>query len=141
MDQRTSSISDEELRSIADESSLTERRADEAERELVEWKKAKFMEDRVGEQFDALIISTTRFGFFVELDQYFIEGLVPIDTLPADHYKFHENVRKIIGERSRREFSMGDRVKVTLDRVDAMEQKLQFSVVEEQQPRRKKKRQ
>jgi ribonuclease R len=140
LDQRTSSISDEELRSIAEESSLTERRADEAERELVEWKKAKFMEDRVGEQFDALIISTTRFGFFVELDQYFIEGLVPIDTLPADHYKFHENVRKIIGERSRREFSMGDRVKVTLDRVDAMEQKLQFSVVEEQQPRRKKKR-
>jgi ribonuclease R len=141
LDRRTSSLQDEELRTIAEESSLTERRADEAERELVEWKKAKFMEDRVGEQFDALIISTTRFGFFVELDQYFIEGLVPIDTLPADHYKFHENVRKIIGERSRREFSMGDRVKVSLDRVDAMEQKLQFSVVEEQQPRRKKKRQ
>ncbi|HUS07075.1 MAG TPA: VacB/RNase II family 3'-5' exoribonuclease, partial [Bryobacteraceae bacterium] len=140
LERRTSSIADEELRKIADECSLTERRADEAERELVEWKKAKFMEDRVGEQFDALIISTTRFGFFVELDQYFIEGLVPIDTLPGDHYKFHENVRKIIGDRSRREFSMGDRVHVTLDRVDAVEQKLQFSLVVEEPRQKKRKR-
>ena len=110
-------------------SSDTERRAAEAERELVEWKKVKFMIDRVGDEFDALIISTTRFGFFVELEDLFIEGLVPIDTLPGDRFTYHENIRKIIGERSRRQYSIGDHVRVRLDRVDGVEKKLQFSVV------------
>jgi ribonuclease R len=127
------------LKSIADECSLTERRAAEAERELVEWKKAKFMEDRVGEEFDGLIISTTRYGLFVELADLFVEGLVPIDTLPDDQYTYHENVRKIIGHRTRREFSIGDPVRVILDRADPLERKLQFSVVEPVKPRRKKK--
>ena len=68
---------------IADECSQSERRAADAERELVEWKKVKFMAERVGEDFDALIISTTRYGLFVELADLFIEGLVPIDTLPG----------------------------------------------------------
>ena len=130
LDRRPPSYTVEELRAIAGSSSETERRADEAERELVEWKKAKFMETRVGEEFNAMIISTTRFGFFIELEDLFIEGLVPIDTLPGDRYRFHESVRKIIGERSRREFSIGDKVRVMLDRVDAVERKLQFSLVE-----------
>jgi ribonuclease R len=129
-----------ELSSIADESSQSERRAADAERELVEWKKTKFMEDRVGEVFDGLIISTTKYGLFVELADLFIEGLVPIDSLPGDRYTYHENVRKIIGQRSRREFSIGDRVRVLLERVDAMERKLQFSIVEEVRPRAGKKR-
>ena len=119
-----------ELSAIADESSQSERRAAEAERELVEWKKTKFMADRVGDEFDALIISTTKYGLFVELADLFIEGLVPIDSLPGDRYTYHENVRKIIGQRSRREFSIGDRVRVLLERVDAVERKLQFSLVE-----------
>src|SRR5205823_14073806 len=100
-------ISIERLHVIADRSSETERRAADAERELVEWKKVKFMEDRVGEDFTALIISTTRFGFFVELESLFIEGLVPIDALPGDRFRYHENTRKIIGERSRRQYSIG----------------------------------
>jgi ribonuclease R len=120
----------EQLRVIASDSSETERRAAEAERELVEWKKAKFMIDRVGEEFSGLIISTTRFGFFVELDALFIEGLVPLDMLPGDRYMYHENTRKIIGERSRRQFSIGDRVEVRLDRVDAVQKQLQFSLIE-----------
>ena len=76
----------DQLHVIADDCSQTERRADEAERELVEWKKAKFMEQRVGEDFDALVISVTKYGLFVELEKYFVEGLVPIDTLPDDRY-------------------------------------------------------
>jgi ribonuclease R len=120
---------DADMRSIAESSSETERRAAEAERELVEWKKVKFMIDKVGDEFSALIISTTRFGFFVELEELFIEGLVPLDTLPGDRYVYHENVRQIIGERSRRQFSIGDKVRVRLDRVDGVEKKLQFSVV------------
>ncbi len=127
-----------ELKSIADESSQTERRAADAERELVEWKKAKFMEGRVGDEFDGLIISATRYGLFVELADLFVEGLVPIDTLPGDRYTYHENVRKIIGQRTRREFSIGDRVRVMLDRADPLERKLQFSIMEEIRRRRKK---
>ena len=140
MDRHTTSLSEEELRRIAEDSSTTERRADEAERELVEWKKAKFMEQHVGGDFEALVISVTKFGLFVELDRFFVEGLVPIDTLPGDRYLYHENTRKIIGERSRREFSIGDRVQVVLDRVDAIERKLQFSILEQAQPRKRKRR-
>jgi ribonuclease R len=129
LDGRTYSTPDD-LAAIAEECSQSERRAADAERELVEWKKARFMAERVGDEFDALIISTTKFGLFVELENLFVEGLVPIDSLPGDRYTYHEKVRKIIGQRSRREFSIGDRVHVLLERVDAVEQKLQFSIVE-----------
>jgi ribonuclease R len=131
-------LAPEVLARIADDCSETERRAADAERELVEWKKAKFMEDRVGEQFTGLIISTTRFGFFVELENLFVEGLVPIDTLPGDRYMFNENTRKIIGQRTRREFSIGETVRVLLDRVDPLEHKLQFSLVETERARKKR---
>lgn len=129
---REAPYTEDQLRALASDSSMAERRADEAERELIEWKKAKFMEDRVGEQFKALIISTTRFGLFVELEQYFVEGLVPLDSLPGERHTFQENTRKIVGERSKRVFSIGDQVEVILDRVDAVEKKLTFSLVEEQ---------
>ena len=91
-------------------------------------------------EFHGLIISTTRFGFFVELQKYFVEGLVPIDLLPGDHYKYLENTRKIVGDRTKRTFAIGDEVKVILDRVDAVERKLQFSIYEEEPPRKRKKR-
>jgi ribonuclease R len=139
LDGQRNTFAPEQLTTIADECSETERRAADAERELVEWKKAKFMQDRVGEEFRALIISTTRFGFFVELENLFVEGLVPIDTLPGDRYMFHENTRKIIGQRTRRQFSIGDSVNVLLDKVDPIEHKLQFSLVEPE-PARKKRR-
>jgi ribonuclease R len=120
---------EDDLREIAESSSSTERRAAEAERELVEWKKVKFMIAHVGEEFDGLIISTQRFGFFVELAEMFIEGLVPMDTLIGDHYTYHENIRKIIGQRTRKQFSIGDKVRVRLDRVDGVEKRLQFSLI------------
>lgn len=118
------------LHELGQDTSFTERRAAEAERELIEWKKAKFMQDRVGEEFPALIISTAKFGFFVELTDLFVEGLVPMETLQGDWFEYHENGRKIIGERSRKTYSIGDSVRVRLDRVDTVEHKLQFAVVE-----------
>ena len=131
-------ISIEELHNIADQSSQTERRADDAERELMEWKKVKFMQDRVGEDFDGLIISVTKFGFFVELTDLFVEGLVPLSTLTDDHYTYHENTREIIGHRSRRIFSLGQKVRVLLDRIDPVEKKLQFALWEEVKKPRKR---
>jgi ribonuclease R len=133
-------IPEDLLKGIAEESSDAERRADAAERELMEWKKIKFMQDRVGEEFAGLIVSVTKYGLFVELTDLFIEGLVPLLTLQGDHFNYHENTKQIIGERSRKTFSLGDRVQVILDRIDRMQRKLQFSIVEEQ-PARPEKRQ
>jgi ribonuclease R len=130
---------EEQMRVVAEDCSLTERRAAEAERDLVEWKKVKFMTSRVGEEFSGLIISTQKYGFFVELEDLFIEGLVPVESLPGDRYTYHENVRKIIGQRTRRAFSIGDKVTVVLDRVDDVEKKLQFSLVEPVARRRRRK--
>jgi len=121
----------EELHEIAEESSQSERRADDAERELMEWKKVKFMQDRVGEDFDGLITSVTKFGFFVELTDLFVEGLVPLNTLTDDFYTYHENTRQIIGQRSRRTYSMGQRIRVLVDRIDPVEKKIQFAILEE----------
>jgi len=130
-------ISLEELHDIAEESSQSERRADEAERELMEWKKVKFMQDRIGEDFDGLIVSVTKFGFFVELTDLFVEGLVPLQTLTDDRYTYHENTKQIIGQRTRKTYSLGDRVRVLVDRIDPVEKQIQFAVLEEE-PRGKK---
>jgi ribonuclease R len=124
-------IPEAELAQIAEETSLTERRAAEAERELVEWKKVRFMEDRVGEEFAALVLNPAKFGLFVELTDLFVEGLVPIDSLRDDRYTWRENTHEIIGERTGRRFRAGDRVQVVLDRILAQERRLQFSLVEE----------
>jgi ribonuclease R len=126
----------EELHEIAEESSQSERRADDAERELMEWKKVKFMQDRVGEDFDGLIISVTKFGFFVELTDLFVEGLVPLNTLIDDRYTYYENTREIIGQRSRKTYRLGQKIRVLVDRIDPVEKKLQFAVVEEKPVRK-----
>jgi ribonuclease R len=122
----------EELHEIAEESSRAERRATDAERELMEGKKVKFMQDRVGEDFDGLITSVTKFGFFVELTDLFVEGLVPLNTLTDDRYTYHENTREIIGQRSRKIYSLGQRIRVLVDRIDPVEKKIQFAVLEEE---------
>jgi len=90
----------------------------------------------VGEDFDGLIISVTKFGFFVELADLFVEGLVRLASLPDDRYTFHENTREIIGQRSRRAFRLGDRVRVLVDRIDPVEKKIQFALLDDR-PRQK----
>jgi ribonuclease R len=132
-------ISEPELHEIAESSSQAERAAAEAERELLEWKKLKFMEQRVGEDFDGLIVSVTKFGFFVELTELFIEGLVPLNSLADDNYSYHENTRQIIGARSKKTYSIGDKVRVIVDRIDHMQRKVQFAVLEDK-PKRAEKR-
>jgi ribonuclease R len=127
-------IPESELSAIARESSEAERRADDAERELIEWKKMIFMQDRVGEDFDAIILSVTKYGLFVELHDLFIEGLVPIATLPGDHFTWRENARQICGERTRRCYRIGQRVRVLLDRIDRMQRRLQFAIIEDGLP-------
>ena len=126
----------EELGAIALESSQAERRADDAERELMEWKKIKFMQDRIGEDFHATILSCTKYGFFVELDELFIEGLVPLQSISAslpfgdpDRFVFRDTDRAIVGTYSGRVFKLGQRVHVLLDGIDRTARRLQFALV------------
>ena len=126
-------IPEPELAAIATESSQSERRADDAERELMEWKKMRFMEDRVGEDFDGVILSCTKYGFFVELDELFIEGLVPITSLSGwgsdERFVFRDTDKQIVSTRSGRAYKMGQRVHVLLDRIDRQQRRLQFALV------------
>jgi ribonuclease R len=126
-------IPEPELAAIATESSQAERRADDAERELMEWKKMRFMEDRVGEDFDGIILSCTKYGFFVELDDLFIEGLVPITSLSGwgsdERFVFRDTDKQIVSTWSGRSYKMGQRVHVLLDRIDRQQRRLQFALV------------
>ena len=94
----------------------------------------------MGETFRALITNTTKYGFFVELEELFVEGLVAMDSLPGDKYFYQEAVRRIVGQRTRREFKIGDEVSVLLERVNSSERKLEFSLFEESAPKTKKKK-
>jgi len=128
-------ISADELNDVAVESSQAERRAADAERELIEWKKMRFMEDKVGEDFPAVVLSCTKYGFFVELDAMFIEGLVPLGSLVGDHYSFRDTDRTIVGARTGHVFGIGQRVHVLLDRIDRQQRRLQFALLPGTEPK------
>jgi len=121
-----------ELEEIAEESSEAERRADGAERELIDWKTAQFMESHLGDEYDALIISVQKFGFFVELLEIFVEGLVSIDQLEetlGERCYYRERDHAIVSERGRRAFRLGDRVRVRADRIDPMRHRVEFALI------------
>jgi ribonuclease R len=120
----------QELHALGLATSEAERRAADAERELMEWKKVSFMAQHVGDEFDALIISLIKFGFFVELTDLFVEGFVSLSTLGDDYYVYRERERAIIGQRTHRAFHLGEKVRVRLDRIDQSGNKLEFSVAE-----------
>lgn len=106
------------LPDIAIHTSKMERNAMEAEREIVDLKKTQFMMDKVGEAFDGFITGVTSFGFFVELKDYFVEGLVHVTNLKDDYYTFIEKQHSLIGERTKKRFRIGDEVKVKIQKVD-----------------------
>jgi len=123
-----------ELRSalelIGDHSSERERAAADAERELMDWRKAEFMADRVGDEFDGIITGVKEYGFYVELAEVFVEGLVHISTLAGDEYEYQERKHRLVGKRTRREYRLGDRLRVMVNRVDRARHLIDFSVVE-----------
>ena len=118
------------LEQIAKETSFTERRAADAERALMDWKKARFMEGRLGDEFDAIVVSVTRYGLFVELLDLFVEGFVPIDSFQDEPYYYRENLRSLIGRRSKRRFGLGDRLRVRADRIAWDQMRAEFSWVD-----------
>jgi len=120
--------------------SATERRADEATRDVEDWLKCFYMKDRVGEVFEGSISSVVPFGLFVALDGVFVEGLVHVSELGHDYFHFDEKSHAMVGERSGRRFRLSDRVKVQLTRVDMEANKIDFRLADEAPPRGKTKR-
>ena len=121
-----------ELEEVALESSDAERRADAAERELVEWKTAQFMEQHLGEEFDALVISIQKWGFYVELFEIFVEGLVPLEAVEefaGERCYFRERDRAITSSGGRKSWHLGDRVRVRADRIDPMFRRVEFALL------------
>jgi ribonuclease R len=118
------------LADVARQSSDRERRAMEAERELVQWKKARFMADKIGEEFDGVVTGVAAFGLFVELAEHFVEGLVHVSTLADDVYRFAETDLQLRGEYTRRVFRMGDRVRVQVARVDPERRQIELALVD-----------
>jgi ribonuclease R len=114
------------LPEIALWSSSRERLSMEAEREVVDLKKARFMADKVGEEFEGVISGVTPYGFFVQLSDVFVEGLVRAETIGDDYYVHEEARHALIGRRKRREFRLGNPVRVTVDRVDLIRRQVDF---------------
>jgi ribonuclease R len=100
------------LEQLGEQCSMSERRADEATRDVVNWLKCEFMKDRVGESFPGVITAVTGFGLFVELTDIYVEGLVHVTALPGDYYHFDPVHHRLAGERTGRSFRLGDTVEV-----------------------------
>ena len=120
----------EELPDAARHASEMERRADEAERELVQWKKVRFMRDKVGETFEGYVTGVTAFGLFIELVEHFVEGLVHISTMADDYYRYVERAHVLRGENTHKVYRLGDKVNVQIVRVDPEQRQIDLGIVE-----------
>jgi len=134
--------SPEEMALLGEHCSMTERRADEATRDAVDWLKCEYMMDRVGDVFDGVISSVTGFGLFVELEQVYVEGLVHVTALGNDYFHFDPARHRLTGEHTRKRYRLGDRIRVKVVRVDLDERKIDFELAEPEasKPKRRRRR-
>ena len=120
----------EDLPEVARHTSEMERRADDAERELLQWKKVKFMADKVGEEFEGYVTGVAAFGLFVELVEHFVEGMVHISTMADDYYRFLDTAHLLRGENSQRSYRLGDKVAVRVLRVNMDARQIDLGLVD-----------
>jgi ribonuclease R len=120
----------EDLPEIARHTSEMERRADDAERELLQWKKVKFMADKVGDEFEGYVTGVAAFGLFVELVEHFVEGLVHVSTMADDYYRFVDGAHLLRGENTQKNYRLGDKVKVQVVRVNMEVRQIDLGLVE-----------
>jgi ribonuclease R len=121
---------DEELPETARHSSEMERRADEAERELLQWKKVRFMANKVGDEYSGYVTGVAPFGLFVELVEHYVEGLVHVSSMADDYYRFVEQEHVLRGEHRKKSYRLGDRVDVQVVRVDMERRQIDLGLVE-----------
>src|SRR5258707_14919397 len=120
----------EDLPEVARHTSEMERRADDAERELLRWKKGKFMADKVGDEFEGYITGVAAFGLFIELVEHFVEGMVHVSTMADDYYRFVESAHLLRGENTHKIYRLGDKVKVQVIRVNMEVRQVDLGLVE-----------
>jgi ribonuclease R len=120
----------EDLPEVARHTSERERRADDAERELVQWKKVRFMADKVGDEFDGYITGVAAFGLYIELVEHFVEGLVHVSTMADDYYRFVERSHLLRGENTGKVYRLGDRVRVQVVKVDMERRQIDLGLSE-----------
>jgi ribonuclease R len=101
----------------------------EAEREIVDRYRVRFMKEKIGEEFEGVINGVTAFGFFVELKDIFVEGLVRVTSLHDDYYHYYEKQYCLIGERTHKSFRIGDEARVRVDRVDVERRHIDFGLI------------
>lgn len=128
------------LPEIGKHTSERERASMEAEREVIQRKKVKFMSDKVGVIYSGFISGVAAYGLFVELGTYFVEGLIHVSNLHDDYYIYDEKQHALIGEHHRRTFRLGDPIQVRVDRVDLENWQIDFGLTEEEKPRQRKRR-
>ena len=128
-DERRAEVA-EELPEMARHTSERERRANDAERELVQWKKVRFMEDKVGDEFQGYVTGVSAFGLYIELVEHFVEGMVHVSTMADDYYRFVERAHILRGERNGRVYRLGDRVNVQVVRVDLERRQIDLGLSE-----------
>ena len=121
---------EEELPEVARHTSEKERRADDAERELLQWKKVRFMADKVGDEYHGHVTGVAPFGLFVELTEHYVEGLVHISSMADDYYRFTEQQHTLRGENTKRIYRLGDRVQVQVVRVNMERRQVELGLVE-----------
>ena len=124
--------SQNDMTSLGDHCSMTERRADMATRDAVDWLKCEYMLDKLGSEFDGIITTVTNFGIFVELSEIYVEGLVHVTALGQDYYQFDAVHHRMIGERTNKMYRLGDPVRVKVARVDLDERKIDFELLDQQ---------
>jgi ribonuclease R len=112
------------------QSSERERRAEEASREVLEWKKVIFMRDKIGNEYDGIVTGVAPFGLFVELDEIFVQGMVPVATIGGDFWRFHEKEHTMRGESTNRELRLGDHVKIRVESIDEDRHQIEFRLIE-----------
>jgi ribonuclease R len=116
------------IAALGEQCSMTERRADDATREVDAWLKCEFLKDRIGEEFEGVIAAVTNFGVFVELSDLYIEGLMHVSALPGDYYHFDQAKQRLIGERTRQIFQLGGACTVRVARVDLDDRKIDLEL-------------
>jgi ribonuclease R len=121
---------EEELPETARRSSEMERRADEAEREQLQWKKVRFMANKVGDEYSGYVTGVAPFGLFVELVEHYVEGLVHVSSMADDYYRFVEQEHVLRGEHTKKSYRLGDRVEVQVVRVDMERRQVDLGLVE-----------
>ena len=119
-----------DLPEVARHCSDMERRADEAERELMQWKKVRFMADKVGDEFDGYVTGVAAFGLFVQLIDHYVEGLVHVSSMADDYYRFIEKSHSLHGENTQKVYQLGQRVRVQVVRVDMDRRQIDLGLVD-----------